>query len=246
MKERKLEQVCWYILTMIAVFIGLYFIKTAGAVFRTGIEAMWNSCNTFGEKVVTMNHFYLLRLNPEGIHHILETILWTPAVWSVRKRRVVNKGVGYFILMTLLILAVLEIFSYIAYILQFVGDACIAGISSKEPSLVLKNIVSWNRWLNVDWAGRICEAIVASTILAFVGMVVERAKRRRAEKERAAEEARLKREQKRKEKMERKKQEEADYRRQREHAKNEFAKFVSDKDSQKALPSANETVPREG
>lgn len=249
MKERKLEQVFQFILMMFAVFFGLCFIKSAGAVLRTGVESMWLSCNNLAEKVVTRNHLYILELNPELTHYILETVLWTPVIWAVRKRRVVNKGLGYFILMTILILIALEVFSYIAYVLQFIGDACVAGISSKEPSLVLKNIVSWNRWLNVDWAGRICEAVVASTILAFVGGIVERQRARRAKRKAAAEKERLKHEEKRAEKEKRRKQEEAEFRRESDRVWRQTRKVADSVSVAEpiALPgSVEKTVPEEG
>lgn len=160
----------------IVVFFGLFFLEEFAAWLRTGLEAVCN-CFTDGGILVEATNYSVRHASITRQHGLLQTFFWTFIVWGLIKMckgKRIKARFGYFVVFMLVSMLLLELVHYAAYLVEFIGDAVISGITSREPNLTLKNIISLSRWRDVDWVSRACEAYILSRIFSSIGVVIER------------------------------------------------------------------------
>ena len=135
------------------------------------------------------------------LHLAFEAFVWTFACYGIYfQRKSLKRGFVYFAIHIGLCAIALELVSFFAYMLQFLGDALISGVTSKEISVSLINLVSWKRWLAIDWTASCFEGFVVIGVtyclVALAGVQKQKAKERRekeARKVAASRQAQLRR-----------------------------------------------------
>lgn len=158
----------------------IFAFEFMGMLLKSGIEAMARVFHSQAEIMSVTNYVFEWYATLDIMHIVFEAIILTViAIWMFagdtwEKLIGRKKTVWYFITFFLIATIALEVVSYLAYVLQFVLDAIVAGITSREVQVTLLNIISFQRFGEIDFFGRLCEGWVFTRIFFVIRVFIIR------------------------------------------------------------------------
>ena len=158
----KLEKVLKVVTIYLVMVMLMFVIKLAGGALRTGVDAACASIGNANNVTVT-NFFEIAMTNICGIHTFVEAGFAIGFVWffyDFLLNRFRFDAMGAKLFMIFAVSMALLMISFMSYLLQFIVKAVWLGLTSSAGNVVIDNIISWTRALDIEPMTTLCEGYV--------------------------------------------------------------------------------------